>query len=217
MQPTYLPWLGYFDLIEKSDVFVIYDCVQFEKQSWQQRNRIRNKDGEIMLVLPVKYGNGLLRRINEVEVDYSRNVPKKHLTSIQLSYSKAKNFSAIFFELEKIYAGKPKMLIDINVSLIKLGMKLLNIETPLVYASELNVQGSRVEALIDICKKLSVDRYLSPIGSKGYIDENNLFPENKIKLEYQNYNHPIYEQVNYDNFISHLTYIDYLFNTNTTN
>jgi hypothetical protein len=212
MQPTYLPWLGYFDLIARSDIFVIYDTVQFEKQSWQQRNRVRNKDGEIMLTLPVRYGSGLSRRIKEVEIDYSRNVPKKHSSTIQLSYSKARNFSTLFPELEALYKTQPSLLMDLNVALIKIGMKFLNIETPLIYASELDVQGNRVEALIDICKKLNASRYYSPVGSKVYIDENNLFPGNGIELVYQDYSHPVYQQVNFPDFISHLSFIDYLFN-----
>lgn len=215
MQPTYLPWLGYFELIEKSDVFVIYDSVQFEKQSWQQRNRIRNKDGEIVLILPVKYGDGLERRIKDVEIDYSRNIPKKHLTGILMSYSKTKNFSILFPELEAIYLTKPKFLLEMNIALIKLGMKYLKINTPLIYSSELDVKGTKVEALIDICKKVNANRYFSPIGSKEYIDENNLFPENNIDLVYQNFQHPTYAQANYSDFISHLAFIDYLFNLET--
>lgn len=217
MQPTYLPWLGFFELIAKSDVFIIYDCVQFEKQSWQQRNKVRDKNGEIMLTLPVKYGSGLLRTIKEVEIDYSRNIPKKHLSTIQLSYCKSINFSKIYPEIESIYKSKPELLIDINLFLIKFGMKCLNINTPIIFASDLDVQGNRVEALVDICKKVNADHYFSPIGSKGYIDENNLFEQNNIQLSYQHFEHPIYKQLNYSDFISHLTFIDFLFNTENYN
>ncbi len=212
MQPTYLPWLGFFELIAKSDIFVIYDSVQFEKQSWQQRNRLRDKNAELMLTLPVKYGSGLLRRINEVEVDYSRSVPKKHLQTIKLSYGKSKNFTTIFPEIESIYSSQPNLLVEMNMQLIKLGMKYFEIKTPLVFASDMDVQGNRVEALIDICQKVKATHYYSPIGSKGYIDDNNLFSENKIDLTYQNFSHPIYQQINYPDFISHLAFIDFLLN-----
>ena len=217
MQPTYLPWLGFFELIAKSDVFVIYDCVQFEKQSWQQRNKVRAKDGTIMLTLPVKYGTGLLRTIKEVEIDYSRQVPKKHLNTLQLSYGKSVGFSTIFPEIQAIYQSQPKLLMDMNLLLIKTGMKYFGIDTPFVFASELDVQGNRVEALIDICKKVNADHYFSPVGSKVYIEENNLFAENNIQLSYQNYQHPIYPQLNYTDFISHLSFIDYLFNQENYN
>jgi hypothetical protein len=128
MQPTYLPWLGYFDLIRSVDHFVIYDHVQFEKQSWQQRNRIRNKDGEIMLTVPVRHESGLERTLRDVKIDYSRNILDKHLKSIQLSYSKTNNFKTIFPLLEEIYNQHKVFLYELNIELIKLGMKFLNIK-----------------------------------------------------------------------------------------
>src|SRR6185437_5793566 len=111
MQPSFLPWLGFFDLIRKADVFVVYDHVQFEKQSWQQRNRIRNKQGEMMLIMPVRHNNGLQRKIKDVEIDFSRNIFRKHLNSIQLSYSKAKNFDIIYPLIETIFSKKYTYLI----------------------------------------------------------------------------------------------------------
>lgn len=212
MQPTYLPWLGYFDLIRSVDVFVISVHVQFEKQSWQQRNRIRDKSGEIMLTVPVLSGDGFSKRIMDVNIDYSRQMLNKHLRIIQQVYAKSKNFKLIFPDIEAIYSKKPERLMDLNVDLIHLGMKYLGIDTRIVFSSELDVQGKRVESLIDMCGKLNCSTYLSPIGSKVYIDENNLFPENNIELIYQQYTPPVYPQVNCENFISHLAFIDYLFN-----
>ncbi len=214
MQPTYLPWLGYFDLIRSVDTFVIYDHVQFEKQSWQQRNRIRNKQGEIMLTVSVLHETGLERTINDVRIDHARKILKKHLTSIQLSYAKSPNFKYIFPEIEKIYSQPIEYLFELNIQLIKLGMNFLNIKKELLYSSKMNVSGLKVEALIDVCKKTGSDQYLSPVGSKVYIDMNNLFPENKIELSYQQFTHPVYQQNNYPDFISHLSFIDYLFNVN---
>jgi WbqC-like protein len=217
MQPTYLPWLGYFDLIRKADVFVIYDSVQFEKQSWQQRNRIRNKNEEIMLTISVKYGKGIERKINEVEIDNKQQIFKKHLTSIKLSYARSKNYNLIIEQIEAIYNSNYFFLIELNVALIKLGMNLFKLDTEMVYSSELSPEGSKVSALIDICTKLNVNHYYSPIGSKNYIDENNLFEKTDIKLSYQNFVHPVYQQLNYPNFISHLSFIDYLFNCDNFN
>lgn len=212
MQPTYLPWLGYFDLIRNVDKFVIYDHVQFEKQSWQQRNRIRNKEGELMLTMAVKHEKGLERRVKDVKIDHSRNFFAKHLNSIKHSYSKAKNFPDIFPDLEIIYRKNTEFLLDLNLELIRLGMKFLSIEKDFIFSSEMDIQGQKVEAIIDVCKKLGADKYLSPVGSKTYIDENNIFPENKIELSYQDFVHPVYTQINFKDFISHLSFIDYLFN-----
>ncbi len=212
MQPTYLPWLGYFDLIRSVDTFVIYDHVQFEKQSWQQRNRIRNKEGDMMLTMAVKHDKGLERSIKEVVIDHSRNFSGKHLNSIKHSYSRSKNFSVIFPEIESIYEKKTELLMDLSLDLIRLGMKYLSISKDFLFSSELNVRGQKVEAIIDVCKKINADKYLSPVGSKVYIDENNIFPANNIELSYQDFQHPVYKQINFPDFISHLSFIDYLFN-----
>lgn len=212
MQPTYLPWLGYFDLIRNVDLFIIYDHVQFEKQSWQVRNRIRNRAGELMLTVPVIHDKGLIRSINEVKIDYSRNVLSKHLTSIKFSYSRSERFQDLKTELEEIYNSSYELLIDLNVKFIRFGMKLLNIDTEIRFSSSMNVQGNKVEALIDVCKKNSIDHYLSPVGSKTYIDENNIFNECDIELAYQDFSHPVYQQFQYPDFISHLSFIDFLLN-----
>ncbi|MES2376889.1 MAG: WbqC family protein [Bacteroidota bacterium] len=212
MQPTYLPWLGFFDLIRKADVFVIYDHVQFEKQSWQQRNRIRNRDGELMLTMSVRHGEGLERQIKDVKIDYQRNIVNKHLNSIRQSYSKSRNFALLYPSIEAIYQKQHENLIDLNIALIKFGMAQLSIKKDFIYSSAIDVQSTKVEALIDICNKTGCTEYYSPVGSKQYIDENNLFDQENIALSYQQFNHPAYTQINYADFISHLSFIDYLFN-----
>lgn len=212
MQPTYLPWLGYFDLIEKSDVFVFLDHVQFSKQSWQQRNRIRDKNGELLLTIPVKHNAIKESVINSIQIDNGKNSLKKHLKSIQLNYRKAKNYGLYMDELELIYSREYEKLMDLNIELIKFGCKILKIEPNFIYSSKLGVTGDRVESLIDICHKVNAEKYLSPVGSKGYIEQNNIFSENGIELSYQNYQHPEYKQVDFADFVSHLSFIDYIFN-----
>lgn len=215
MQPTYLPWLGFFDLIRSVDVFIIYDHVQFEKQSWQQRNKIRNKQGELLLTAPVLHEKGLERRIKDVKLDFSRNILAKHLTSIKLAYSRSRNFDKVFADIEAVYQERNEFLLGLNMGLINIGMKHFSIEKKILFSSEMDIQGQKVEALIDACKKVGADKYLSPVGSKTYIDENNLFIENNIELSYQNFIHPVYKQINYPDFISHLSFIDYLLNVDT--
>lgn len=212
MQPTYLPWLGFFDLIRNVDTFVIYDHVQFEKQSWQQRNRIRDKQGEIMLTISVLHEKGLSRTVRDVRIDNSKSVLSKHLTSVKLAYSRAKNFDILFPDIENIYSRKFDYLIDLNIEIIKMGMKYLSIEKKMLFSSEMNITGQKVEALIDVCKQVGANKYLSPVGSKIYIDENNLFSFNNIELSYQNFTHPTYQQLSRPDFISHLSFFDYLFN-----
>jgi hypothetical protein len=212
MQPVYLPWLGYFDLIEQSDVFVFLDHVQFSKQGRQSRNTIRSKDGEILLSMPVLKGKTPDNPINEVRIDHSRNPLKKHLNSIQTNYRKSKNYDSMFPEIESIYSNVSEELIDLNVDLIKWGCQKLSIDTKFEYSSTIELSEGKVENLIAICQHFDCDHYLSTPGSKEYIDENNIFKKHGIDLTYHEFSHPNYQQLKYPDFISHLSFIDYLFN-----
>ena len=212
MQPTYLPWLGYFDLIKSADVFVFLDHAQFSKQSWQQRNRVRDKNGELMLTIPVTKSSSWEKPICQVEIDHAKKPLIKHIKSIKSIYGKALNFSSIYPELENIYGKNHKFLAELNIELIKFGCKEMGIATEMVRSSTLGYSKPKVEGIIEICKHFNCQNYLSPVGSKEYIEENDIFTENGINLAYQNYTHITYEQMNYSNFISHLSFIDYLFN-----
>lgn len=212
MQPTYLPWLGYFDLMRRSDLFVIYDTAQFSKQSWQQRNRVRDKKGEIILTVPVLTKGKLGQPISEVAIDRGRDFAKKHLDTIRFNYSKAPHFKALFPELEAVYSQKRERLLDLNLDLIELGRRWLGVATPMKLASEIGVEGGEVDALIDMCRKTESGRYLSPAGAKGYIELNNRFGHEGIELVYQDYAPPTYAQQGCADFISHLSFIDYVFN-----
>ncbi len=212
MQPTYLPWLGYFDLIKNSDTFIFLDHVNFSKQSWQQRNRIRDKKGEIMLTVPVHKSKNDENSINKILIDSLKIPHIKHLKSIKACYGKSKNFKKIFDELKKIYSEEHKFLVDLNLSLINYGCKKLKIDSKIHYSSLMNIEGKKIDGIIEICKKVNSDIYLSPIGASDYIKDSKIFLENKIRLKFQNYDHPVYNQMGYNNFISHLSFIDYLFN-----
>jgi hypothetical protein len=212
MQPTYLPWLGYFDLINTADVFVFLDHVQFSKQSWQQRNKIRDRNGEQLLVVPVKKGVLKEYRIKDVLIDSNKNFLVKHLKTIKNNYAKAKNFGEIFPELEEIYSKKFDSLVDLNIELIRYGCEKMGLEKEMIRSSALNLVGNKVDGLISICKLVGADHYHSPLGSKDYIDERNVFEKNSIQLSYQKYSHPEYQQITYDDFISNLAFVDYLFN-----
>lgn len=209
MQPTYLPWTGYFDLMERSNIFVFLDDVQFEKQSWQQRNQIKTTTGAQWLTVPVL--QKLPQKISEVIINNTVPWRKKHWNTIKQNYSKSSHWQNYFAFFEELYEKDWELLAELNIYVVLWLKKQLGITTKTVKASKLNAQGARVELLIDICKKLGADEYLSPIGSKAYIEENNIFPHNNIKLEYQNYEHPIYRQL-YGDFIPYLSAVDLLFN-----
>ena len=211
MQPTYLPWLGYFDLIDRSDIFVFLDSVQFDKRSWQQRNRIKTPNGELMLTVPVLTKGRFNQNICDVIIDKSQKFEKKHFSSIRLNYKKSKYYELYIQELEKIFNSKISKLTDLNMRLIEWLSLKLGANTKFYYSSKLDARGSKTELLVNICNEINANHYLSPSGSKRYIDKNNLFVKSGIKLSYQNYKHPTYSQL-YGDFIPYMSVIDLLFN-----
>lgn len=211
MQPTYVPWLGYFDLIDQSDCFVFLDSVQFNKRSWQQRNRIKTPSGELLLTVPVFSRGKRDQRICEVQIDRTTNFEEQHIKTIECCYGEAPFFKEFMDELAVILRKKHQYLAELSIELINWLREAIGIKTDLIRSSSLAVQGRKVELLVAICKSVRAERYLSPLGSKAYIEENNIFARNNIKLEYQIFEHPIYTQL-YGNFIPYLSVIDLLFN-----
>ena len=211
MQPTYLPWLGYFDLTNRSDIFVFLDTVQLDKRSWQQRNRIKTPNSEIMLTVPVLTKGRFNQEIRDVEIDVSQRFEKKHFNSIHFNYKNSKYYKLYIGELEEIFFSKISRLANLNIKLIKWLSSKIGIKTKFISSSELDVSGSKTELLINICLKINANHYLSPIGSKNYIEKNNLFTSSGIQLSYQDYQHPTYNQL-FGDFIPYLSVIDLLFN-----
>jgi hypothetical protein len=213
-QPTYLPWLGYFDLIDQVDCFVILDSVQFEKQSWQQRNRIKTPSGLQWLTVPVVFRGRLGQRIRDVEIRSSEFIPD-HLRAIELNYRRAPFFDAYFQHLTEILQAKGKAggaLADLNMSLIQWFIDLLGIKKEVVRSSDLNEPGKRCELLVNLCRRLNADSYLSPLGSAGYLlEELDRFSACGIRVEFQNYAHPEYRQL-FPPFCGYASALDLLFN-----
>lgn len=209
-QPQYLPWLGYFEKIERADKFVLLDDVQYKKNEWQNRNKIKTAKGAQWLTVPVKAHLG--QAINEVFVDSSRPWVKDHLKSIETNYRRAPYFNKIFPEMEKVYLNKNWETIgEISIALIKSILKLLNIpEEKLILSSSLNIKEKSTQRLVEIGNCLKADQYLSGKDGRNYMDLD-LFKQAHIDVEFQSYQHPEYSQL-FPPFISHLSIIDLLFN-----
>jgi hypothetical protein len=207
MQPTYVPWLGYFDLIDQSDMFVFLDDVQFEKQSWQQRNRIKTNNGWIWLTIPViqKFG----QKISETRINYAKKWNEKHLKSICYNYHTAAFYDSLNDRLEEIYTTPYEFLIDFNMTIIRWFCEELGMHPQFIRSSELSVAGTKTERLLNICQDLHADTYLSPMGSSTYIEKNNLFHDSGIILKYQHFKHPQYSQL-WGDFIPYLSALDLL-------
>ena len=211
-QLNFLPWLGYFDLIDRSNIFVLLDDVEFSKQSWQQRNRIKTTNGNHWLTVPVIYRGHSGQEIKSVRIKENSNYKKKHINTIKQYYSKSTYFNMYINELSLIINKPHQYLVELNIDLINWLCLKIGINTRLIKSSQMSIDISeRVEKLVNICKELGADHYLSPAGSKEYIEENNIFSKHGIKLLYQDYKHPTYNQM-YGDFIPFMSVIDLLFN-----
>ncbi|MFH2204219.1 MAG: WbqC family protein [Elusimicrobiota bacterium] len=211
MQPTYLPWLGYFDLMDQADVFVLLDSVQFDKRSWQQRNRIKNCRGEQRLTIPVLTKGRRDQTIRDARIDPTAKFREEHLKALEMSYAKSRHFRQYADRFASAYNKQHVLLADLTIDLISIIKESLGVGTEMVRSSALEANGAKTELLVEICRKVGARRYLSPVRSKEYIGEGALFRDHEITLEYHYYQHPKYTQL-HGEFIPYLSVVDLLFN-----
>ena len=211
MQPTYLPWIGYFGLMDVVDEFILLDTVQFSRRSWQQRNQIKLEQKDAWLTVPVISKKLRNQKIHQVEIDPSNDFIRKHIRTIEIAYSKSRYFRDYSDILFEILQSKHEKLSDLNIELIQFFKNILYIETPLKRSSELENVGSKDTLLANICSQIGATEYLSPPGSKGYLAESNAFKNIGIQVKYLDFMHPVYPQQS-DNFIPNMSIIDLLFN-----
>lgn len=209
-QPAYLPWLGYFARIAASDVFVYFDSVQFEKNSFTNRNRIKTADGPIWLTVPVLQRGHLDKRLTDIEIVWHQDWRNKHLRSIEQSYRKAPRFDECFPQLVDLYQPKDHLLAELCYRHLRFWLRELDITTRVVRASELNVTGQNSDLVLALCRQLGATTYLSgPLG-RSYIKEDEFAAAN-ISLTYQEFKHPQYPQL-YGPFLPAMAVLDYWFN-----
>ncbi|MFH2034132.1 MAG: WbqC family protein [Candidatus Margulisiibacteriota bacterium] len=209
-QPEYLPYTGFFHKMMLADEFVIVDHVQYHKKSWQNRNRIRSRDGEVLLTVPVLSKGSFDQPINEVKINNQEKWRRKHWQTIMLNYKKAPFFDehATFFE--GLYGREWENLAEFNETIIRYIAGQLGIDKKLSKSSEFNASGSKTELLIDMCKKRGYKSYLSGSGGRGYVDQNRFKEEHLVSL-YTDFLHPEYPQ-QAEPFLPNLSVIDMLFN-----
>lgn len=207
-QPQYLPWLGYFDKIDKADIFVLLDDVQYKKNEWQNRNKIRTSSGWQWITVPVRYRFG--RKINQVKIDNNRDWRRNHYKSLSMHYQKAPYFQDYVPFLKRAYAQDWGYLVDICSYFIGYLVSVLGITTRLVRSSQLRVTGNRSDRLVNICKELGADTYLSGQGAKTYLNLRQ-FKKEAIKVSFQDFVHPSYKQA-YKEFEPFMSIIDLMFN-----
>ena len=207
-QPNYLPWLGFFDKMLQSDVFVISDNLQFERHDFQNRNRIKTPQGAKWLTVPVKHNGGPLP-INEIRIsDHNKFWLQRHWETLRASYVRAPHWKEYRDFFRRSYQQEWIMLIDLNMHFIEGVRKMFKIDTPLVWASSLSASGKKSELIVDQCKELGADVYLSGIGAKSYLDVG-LFRREGIDVRFQDFHYPVYRQ-QHGEFVPNLSVVDYL-------
>ena len=211
MQPTYLPWIGYFDLISISDHFVFLDNVKIEKSSWQTRNQILINNQPSFITVPIKGSRNQM--IKDVFINQEINWRKKHISTLNNVYKKHPFGDwALDLVLPIIGDYSIKKLSDLNIQLIKKICKDLKINAQFYSASDIPTKGLKSQRLIEICNYFNSINYYSPRGSMEYINEENYFDKNKINVIYQKFSLKKYSQYRTNFFVNNLSIIDIMSN-----
>lgn len=210
VQSNYLPWKGYFDLIRSSDIFVLYDDVQYTKRDWRNRNLIKTVHGPLWLSIPVRVKGRYQQRIRDVEIA-DTDWAEQHWRSIELAYSKAPGFADIAPTLKTTLEKCADMnhLSEVNRLLIEQICSLLGINTPIIGSHELSRVDGRSENLLNLCRALNGTTYLSGPSAQNYLDEA-LFEKAGVRVRYMDYfGYPEYPQL-HPPFDHHLSIVDLL-------
>ncbi len=200
--------------MKEADIFVFLDNVQYERQSWQCRNRIKGPSKQpIWLTIPVNH-DCLYEEIRNVKIAGESEWEKKHWNSIRSCYGRAPYFEVYSAFFKSVYEKRWSSLSELNIHLIKYLASQLGLSPIFVNSSQLNPEGKRTRLVLDICQSLNASRYLSSIGAEEYMKADNakeLFEKEKIRVEFLEYNHPRYPQL-FGEFIPDLSVVDCLFN-----
>jgi hypothetical protein len=208
-QPSYLPWLGFFHKLAISDIYVSLDSVQFEKNSFVNRNKVKTPNGVLWLTVPVMSKEHLSKTINDMKIDDSTKWRVKHWKTLLL-YQKAPYFENYCDFFEKIYAKNWELLVDLNEHLTKFFLKELGIDVKFLKSSELSLHKRKSELVTEMCEKLNANLFVFGILGKDYVNTID-FESRGIRIYFQEYNHPTYPQI-WGDFASHLSIADLLFN-----
>lgn len=217
LQPHYVPWVGYFEMIDRVDLFLYHDDVDFIKGEWKNRNRIRKEpyvSEARWLTVPVMraslYGTPLLK----TKIDTTRNWQKQHLRYIDAAYHNTPYISDVIELLISVFDKNHTILADLNIDLIEAICTFLRMDFKCLRVSSLSVNGKKTNKLISICEQVNADYYLANNASSAYL-EVDAFKANGITVEYQNCEHPYYTQI-YKNkkleFVAYLSILDLLCN-----
>ncbi len=197
-QPTFLPWMGWFDIISQSDLLIALDTVQFDKRSWQQRNRIRTSQGLQYITIPVYSSGRYTQRIMDVEIA-EENFADRLLKTLALTYGRAPFYHDVIADIQtalRCSMASTAHLVDLNLALISVLKTWLNIKTKIMRASDLSSGGERSDYLAKLCVEVGADEYISTSGALNYLEsERHYFDERNIAVYIHTYEHPEYKQL----------------------
>lgn len=212
-QPEHQPWLGFFNKMSMSDVYVILDDVQYVKNNYQNRNRIMGSNGPQWLSVPVVNKGRIETTILDIVTNDEQNPVwrKKYLNTIEMSYRKKPYFNDIYPFVEKTINSEIKSLFEINYALIMKYAELLDIKPKFVRASRLKKEGKKSNLVLSICKNLGADIYISGEGGRHYMHLDD-FRDSGVNVLFQKYSHPIYNQHSKREFEPYMSTMDLLMN-----
>ncbi|MFC1590915.1 WbqC family protein [Thermodesulfobacteriota bacterium] len=217
MQPTFMPWLGYFELIWKSDVFIMLDDFQFTVQSWHQRNRLFvNKDQVGWYTVPVRKAESFLASLNRTVINEDVPWRKKMLKRIQMNYGKAPCYKEIYPLVESWLLNEKPTLAEQNMCFVKSMCACLNLACEFRNSSDMPTAGKRSQRVLELLEACDATRYYSAQGAIGYMLADGVFPREGIQVLFQNFEHAPYAQVGSSgSFVPSLSILDALMNTGT--
>ena len=213
LQPSYIPWRGYFHQIYKSDIFVFYDDVQYDRHGWRNRNRIKTAAGARWLTIPLRSTGGRMKEtsIREIQTSPNTNWARTHLETLRHNYARAPYFARYRAMLEQWYAEQPAMLADFTINTTMALAQELGISgTRFVRSSSLGCAGAKTERLLMILNKVGATHYVSGPAAKEYLEEDVLTAAG-IAVEWMNYDYPEYPQL-FPPFDAQLSVLDLLLN-----
>ena len=210
-QPDFLPDLGFFSRLDKADIYVVFDNVQYVRSSrgWNSRDKIKTKNGEKWITVSTQKAPRETA-INKILLSKDERWREDHINLIVQNYKSAPYFHEIMPYLEELYQYQCERMMDFNLKSIYLLMELFDIQVETVTASDLNPVGKNNLLIIDIMKKLNCHKYLSGVGAKDYFVPEP-YEQAGIEVIWQDFKHPVYQQ-QYDGFLPYLSSIDLLFN-----
>lgn len=209
-QPAYLPWLGYLARIAASDVFVFLDVVQFEKNSFINRNRVKTAGGCLWLTVPVRARGHLSATLLDLEIDNRRDWRRKHLRTIDESYRRAPHYAANAEQLAALFATPENRLAELCFRHLQFWLEEFKIRTPILRASQLPVAGRKSDLVLALCEHLGATTYLSGPMGRHYLEKER-FEARGVDVAYHNFSHPEYPQL-HGEFIPAMSVVDYWMN-----